>query len=124
MKLTNYLNSFKSRLYQNTQKSFSLKKINERSYFFQKSNTTWLSIPFSGSIEKIAIKTFNYNKYFVFLVFCSIYTSYQKNKRLYCYQANDKEINKMKSIIEKEIDNLEFKYQGNIRRQPVKYNIH
>jgi hypothetical protein len=41
-------------------------------------------------------------------------------KKISCYPANDKEIEKVRNNLENQIKSLEFKYQGKLRRQPVK----
>lgn len=41
-------------------------------------------------------------------------------KKLSCYPASDKELDKVRSNLENQIKSLEFKYQGKLRRQPVK----
>ena len=39
---------------------------------------------------------------------------------MYCYKINNKELEKMMGLLETQIKNLEFRYQGKLRRQPVK----
>jgi hypothetical protein len=39
---------------------------------------------------------------------------------MYCYKVNNKELEKMMGLLETQIKNLEFRYQGKLRRQPVK----
>ena len=41
-------------------------------------------------------------------------------KKISCYPASDKELEKIRSNLEREIKNLEFKYEGKLRRQPIK----
>lgn len=41
-------------------------------------------------------------------------------KKIKCYPASDKEIDKIRTNLENEIKSLEFKYQGKLRRQPIK----
>jgi hypothetical protein len=43
--------------------------------------------------------------------------AYQK---INCYPASDKEIEKIRTNLENQIKNLEFKYHGKLRRQPIK----
>jgi len=38
-----------------------------------------------------------------------------------CHNISDKEIDKMRNNLEEQIKNLEFKYQGKLKRQNVKY---
>jgi len=40
-----------------------------------------------------------------------------------CYKATNKEIEKMTANLESKIKNLEFKYHGKLRRQPINYGI-
>lgn len=44
----------------------------------------------------------------------------EKEKRLYCYKATNKELEKMMNNLENQIKNLEFRYHGKLRRQPIK----
>jgi len=39
---------------------------------------------------------------------------------IHCYKVNNKELEKMMGLLETQIKNLEFRYQGKLRRQPVK----
>ena len=40
--------------------------------------------------------------------------------KLFCYKATNKELEKLMSNLENQIKNLEFKYHGKMRRQPIK----
>ena len=78
-------------------------------------------------------------KYFPFVIFAGLMllnTKYRKrnefNKNeffrtfgldtamLHCYKVNNKELEKMMGLLENQIKNLEFRYQGKLRRQPIK----
>jgi hypothetical protein len=48
---------------------------------------------------------------------------YLYTKKLRCYAANNKELDKVMGFLDREIKNLEFKYHGKIRRQPIRYII-
>lgn len=42
-------------------------------------------------------------------------------KQMFCYKASNKELEKLMNSLESQIKNLEFKYHGKLRRQPIKY---
>jgi hypothetical protein len=44
-------------------------------------------------------------------------------KKIWCYPATDTHLEKVRNGLEKDIKTLEFKYQGKLRRQPIKYII-
>lgn len=41
-------------------------------------------------------------------------------KKVFCYKASNKELDRVKYLIEEEIKNLEFRYKGTIKREPLK----
>lgn len=78
-------------------------------------------------------------KYFPFMVCAGLLLLNSKNRKynfndhnnifkslgldlplLHCYKVNNKEIEKMMGLLENQIKNLEFRYQGKLRRQPIK----
>jgi len=64
-------------------------------------------------------KTYEFIKILPFSVISGIILL-EKEKRLYCFKANNKELDKMMSNLENQIKNLEFRYHGKLRRQPIK----
>lgn len=62
---------------------------------------------------------FNY-KIFLGIIPFFLYLSYTKNKKSFCFKANNKELERVSNLIETEIRNLEFKYEGKLRREPIK----
>lgn len=46
-----------------------------------------------------------------------------ENQKLLCFKTEDKEIRRVKEIINDQIKDLEFKYQGSLRRQNIEFGI-
>ncbi len=46
--------------------------------------------------------------------------SFLEFKKIHCYKASNKELDRVRNLIEDEIKNLEFKYKGLLRREPIK----
>ncbi len=46
--------------------------------------------------------------------------SFLKFKKIYCYKASNKELDRIRKLIEEEIKDLEFKYKGLLKREPIK----
>jgi hypothetical protein len=67
-------------------------------------------------------KNFNKHKFDIYSLLPLLIGMYLFTKKLHCYQANNKELDKVMNFLDREIKNLEFKYQGKIRRQPIRYN--
>ncbi len=62
---------------------------------------------------------FNINdllKIFSFLLLIS----FNENKKMFCYKASNKELERASNTIENDIKNLEFKYGGTLKREPIK----
>jgi chaperonin cofactor prefoldin len=71
---------------------------------------------YSSYINK---KTFDFLKILPFSIISGIILL-EKEKRLYCFKASNKELDKMMNNLENQIKNLEFRYHGKLRRQPIK----
>ncbi len=65
-------------------------------------------------------KNFNKHKFDIYSLLPLLIGMYLFTKKLHCYQANNKELDKVMNFLDREIKNLEFKYQGKIRRQPIR----
>jgi len=49
--------------------------------------------------------------------------SFIEFKKIYCYKATNKELDRVRNLIEEEIKNLEFRYKGLLKREPIKYSM-
>ena len=65
-------------------------------------------------------KTFRKNKFDIHSLLPLVIGMYLYTKKMYCYSANNKELDKVMNFLDREIKNLEFKYQGKIKRQPIR----
>jgi uncharacterized protein YsxB (DUF464 family) len=65
-------------------------------------------------------KNLKKHKFDIYSLLPLVIGMYLYTKKLNCYQANNKELDKVMNYLEREIKNLEFKYQGKIRRQPIR----
>lgn len=72
------------------------------------------------SYKKIISKNFKKSKFDIYSLLPLVIGMYLFNKKLNCYQANNKELDKVMNFLDREIKNLEFKYQGKIKRQPIR----
>jgi hypothetical protein len=46
--------------------------------------------------------------------------SFNENKKIFCFKATNKELERASNTIENDIKNLEFKYGGTLKREPIK----
>jgi hypothetical protein len=67
-----------------------------------------------------SIKKSKFELYSLFPFFVGIYI-FSNSKNLLCYKASNKELDKIMNSLENHIKNLEFKYQGKLNRQPIRY---
>lgn len=86
---------------------------------------------------RIPNERINLSKYFPFAICTGLFLLNSKNTKeneskqnklfnffnfpsIHCYKINNRELEKMMSLLENSIKNLEFRYQGKLRRQPIK----
>jgi hypothetical protein len=67
------------------------------------------------------IKKINFVKFLPIGLYLTVIFLETQKKNMFCFKASNKELEKMTSNIENQIKNLEFKYHGKLRRQPIKY---
>jgi hypothetical protein len=63
----------------------------------------------------------NFVKFFPIAIYGGLLFLEKQKKNMFCYKASNKELDKMTANLENQIKNLEFKYHGKLRRQPIKY---
>jgi SpoVK/Ycf46/Vps4 family AAA+-type ATPase len=107
---------------------YSFKNISDNKLFKQLSKFHYKFLDYSQKSKLLyhkllySLKGFKKLKHFSYLPIL-VGFSYLTKSKLYCYSASNKELEKMMNSLDREIKNLEFKYQGKLRRQPISHGI-
>ena len=124
-KLKTNINEYRTKIPSLQQESLFNYKYIKQLFFWKKTENLKNSSQFNKSNEDYKYTYYNNSKIseglYINKIYClfGLFTIMIYNK-VSCFPASDKELEKIRGNLEKEIKNLEFKYQGKLRRQPVK----
>jgi hypothetical protein len=95
-------------------------KIFDKTHFLNKTKQVYINARNFLNKKHFIRINFNKPKFDIYSLLPLVIGMYLYTKKLSCYTANNKELDKVMNYLDKEIKNLEFKYQGKISRQPIR----